>query len=240
MTASQAPRLPLQSLLQEVRACRLCAAHLPLGPRPVLQADDRARILVVGQAPGVKVHNTGIPFNDASGIRLRAWMGIDAETFYDARRIALVPMAFCYPGRSRSGDMAPRPECAATWRARILAGMPHIELTLALGQYAQAWHLGSARKATLAETVMDWRRYWPRMVPLPHPSPRNNRWLQRNAWMERELLPLLQERIRQILESPSAGGAGADPLTPSPLPEGEGRSRSRELPSPAKRERGRG
>lgn len=192
---------PLEDLLRQVRTCRLCAAHLPLGPRPVLQAQAAARILVVGQAPGRKVHDTGLPFNDPSGERLREWMGIDRSVFYDARRIALVPMGFCYPGTGRSGDLPPRPECAAAWRARLLAGLPAIELTLVLGRYAHDWHLPGAPSRTLADTARAWRERWPHLVALPHPSPRNNLWLRRNPWLEAEVLPRLRERVRQVLFS---------------------------------------
>jgi uracil-DNA glycosylase len=189
----------LSSLLAEVRACRLCEAHLPLGPRPVLQADARARILIVGQAPGRRVHETGVPFNDPSGVRLRQWLGVDAQTFYDPRRVALLPMAFCYPGTGRSGDLPPRPECAQAWRERLLAALPQVELTLVLGQYAHAYHLPRAG-GSLTERVRAWRSHAPALVPLPHPSPRNNRWLAQNPWFGTELLPVLRRRVRAILD----------------------------------------
>ena len=187
------------SLLDEVRACRLCAAHLPEGPRPVLQLDRRARILIAGQAPGRRAHASGVPFDDASGERLRDWMGVSRPVFYDATRIAILPMAFCYPGRGRSGDLPPRPECAATWRTRLLAALPRLELTLVIGQYAQAHHLGASRAATLTGTVRAWRRYGPALLPLPHPSPRNTPWLRGNPWFERELLPRLRARVSSLL-----------------------------------------
>lgn len=192
------------TLIAEVRACTLCAPHLPLGPRPVLQMDERARILVVGQAPGIKVHRTGIPFNDPSGERLRDWMGVDRATFYDPVRIALVPMGFCYPGRGRGGDLPPRPECAATWRARLLAAMPRIGLTILLGRYALDWHLHPHPSRSLTQIVRDWRRTWPAVVPMPHPSPRNNRWLGRNPWFESEVIPSVRERVRELLERDAA------------------------------------
>jgi uracil-DNA glycosylase len=195
-------------LLREVRACTLCRAHLPLGPRPVFQFDPQARILIAGQAPGRKVHERGIPFLDASGDRLREWLGIDAAVFYDPQRIALLPMGFCYPGTGDSGDLAPRPECAATWRARLLARLVNVRLTLALGRYALAWHLGDASRPTVTETVFAWREYGPELVPLPHPSPRNNIWLKKNPWFARELLPELRERVRRLLSE--APGAPAD------------------------------
>ncbi len=189
-----------ERLLREVRACTLCRAQLPLGPKPVFQFHPRARILIAGQAPGRKVHECGVPFLDASGDRLRDWLGIDATVFYDPQRIALLPMGFCYPGTGESGDLAPRPECAATWRAKLLARLADVRLTLALGRYALAWHLGISSRPTLTETVRAWREYWPRLVPLPHPSPRNNRWLKRNSWFERELLPELRGRVRELLD----------------------------------------
>ncbi|MBM70848.1 MAG: hypothetical protein CME43_15385 [Haliea sp.] len=185
-------------LLAEVRDCRLCEATLPLGPRPVLQVHPEARILIAGQAPGRKVHDTGIPFNDPSGTRLRQWLGIDHDTFYDPRTVALVPMGFCYPGTGKHGDLPPRPECATTWRRPLLEQLPRMELTLVLGQYAQAWHLDGPRAGVTAR-VRAWRAHWPNIVPLPHPSPRNNRWLSQNPWFETELLPALQARVASIL-----------------------------------------
>lgn len=190
----------LTPLLHDIRACRLCAAQLPLGPRPVLQAGAQARILIVGQAPGRKVHETGVPFDDASGDRLRAWMGIDRDTFYDPRRVAIVPMGLCYPGTGSGGDLPPRPECAPTWHPRLLPRLASVRLTLVLGRYAQAALLGTARGASLTDTVRDWRTHLEHArLPLPHPSPRNNRWLKRNAWFERELLPALRKRIAIVL-----------------------------------------
>jgi uracil-DNA glycosylase len=188
-----------QKLLADVRACTLCAADLPLGPRPVLQLHQDARILIAGQAPGSKVHASGIPFDDASGDRLREWMGIDKATFYDRARVAILPMGFCYPGTGKTGDLPPRPECAATWRTRLLATMPGVQLTLVIGQYAQAWHLRVSGRENLTQTVRAWRDYWPAQLPLPHPSPRNNIWLKRNAWFVAEVLPALSRRVRQIL-----------------------------------------
>ena len=188
-------------LIGEVRACTLCTRDLPLGPRPVLQVHSDAKILIAGQAPGSKVHQSGVPFDDASGDRLRLWMGIDTGMFYDARNVAILPMGFCYPGTGKSGDLPPRPECARTWRDRLLAGMPAIRLTLVIGQYAQAWHLNEAAKATLTDTVAAWREYWPNQLPLPHPSPRNNIWLKRNAWFETDVLPSLRKRIAHILKA---------------------------------------
>lgn len=200
MNASRPPvRDPsLPSLLQAVRACTLCAAHLPLGPRPVLQADAGARILVAGQAPGSKVHASGIPFDDASGERLRQWMGLTSAQFYDPTLVAILPMGMCYPGTGRSGDLPPRRECAPAWRSRLMAAMPRIELTLVIGQYAMAWHLPGL-KTNLTETVRAWREHWPQALPLPHPSPRNNVWLKANPWFVRDVLPSLQARIQELL-----------------------------------------
>ena len=187
-------------LLKDIRGCTICAAHLPLGPRPVLQADPAARILIVGQAPGRKVHETGIPFHDPSGDRLRIWLGVTREQFYDARIFALVPMGFCYPGSGSSGDLPPRPECAEAWRKRVLAGLSNIKLTLVLGRYAQDWHLKDRRGPTLTETVSDWRPHLKvGVVPLPHPSPRNIRWFKANPWFEADLIPALRKRVGAIL-----------------------------------------
>ncbi|MCP5180613.1 MAG: uracil-DNA glycosylase family protein [Pseudomonadales bacterium] len=191
--------IPLATLLGEIRRCTLCAAELPLGPRPVLQAGREARILVVGQAPGTRVHSTGLPFNDPSGDRLREWLGVDRDTFYDPARIAVVPMAFCYPGRGTSGDLPPPPRCAQTWRSRLLAQLPHIQLTVVLGQYAVAWHLPDAR-GSLTGIVQDWRAHLPALVPMPHPSPRNNLWLRRNPWFETEVVPWVRSRVAELLE----------------------------------------
>lgn len=189
----------IESLIADVRTCTLCAAHLPLGPRPVFQLHPRATILVAGQAPGRKVHETGIPFNDPSGDRLREWMGIDKRMFYDAKKIAILPMGFCYPGTGKSGDLPPRPECAEHWRKKLLAPLPNIELTLIIGQYAQDWHLGKRQKKNLTETVRAWKEYWPEMLAMPHPSPRNNIWLKKNPWFEKDILPPLQARIQALL-----------------------------------------
>lgn len=190
----------LERVLAEARACRLCEPHLPRGPRPVLRAAVTARLMIVGQAPGTRVHETGLPFNDPSGDRLREWLGVDRETFYDERRIAIAPMGFCYPGRdARGGDRPPRPECAPLWQPRLLAALPNVELILLVGSYAQAYYLGARRKANLTETVHAFRDYLPRHLPLPHPSWRNTAWLQRNPWFERELLPELRRRVDSLL-----------------------------------------
>lgn len=189
----------LDDLLADIRACRLCEAALPLGPRPVLRASAGARLLVVGQAPGTKVHASGIPWDDASGRRLRDWLGLEPDDFYDASRVAIVPMGFCYPGRAGSGDAPPRPECRATWHPRLLPLLPHVELTLLIGQYAQAYFLGGGRKATLTDTVRAWREFAPALLPLPHPSPRNVGWFKANPWFEREVVPELRARVRALM-----------------------------------------
>lgn len=186
-------------LLTEIRSCTICKNVLPEGVRPVVQLSAEAKILIAGQAPGRKVHATGIPFDDASGDRLRAWMGLDREVFYDATKIAILPMGFCYPGTGKSGDLPPRPECAATWHRRVLASLENLQLTLVIGRYALDYHLPEAA-GSLTEIVRDWRRYWPMVVPLPHPSPRNNLWLKRNPWFAEQLLPVLRDRISAVMQ----------------------------------------
>ena len=189
----------LDALLRAVRGCRACEPHLPLGARPVLQAHERARILVVGQAPGRRVHETGIPWDDASGERLRAWMGVDRRTFYDATRVAIIPIGLCYPGRGGGGDLPPRRECASLWLAPLLARLPRIETTLLIGSHAQRHFLGPLRKRSLTETTRAWREYTPRFVPLPHPSPRNQPWFARHPWFESRILPALRARVKALV-----------------------------------------
>ena len=189
----------LDELLAAVRGCRACARHLPLGPRPVVQAHAAARILIVGQSPGLRVHTTGIPWDDPSGERLREWMGVDKNTFYDASRIAIIPMGYCYPGRAKSGDMAPRSECAELWLDRLLANLPDIQLTLLIGQYAQRHFLRSRRKRSLTATTRAWRDYSPQYFPLPHPSPRNQPWFKCHPWFDRQLVPALRARITPLV-----------------------------------------
>lgn len=191
--------MSLEALSAEARACRLCAEHLPLGPRPVFRLDAAARLLIVGQAPGTKVHETGIPWNDRSGDRLREWLSLDRDRFYDAQRIAIMPMGFCYPGTdARGGDRPPRPECAPLWHERLRPLLTEVRLTLLVGQYAQAYYLGAARRDSLTETVRAWRDYGPRLMPLPHPSWRNTAWLGKHPWFERELLPELRRRVADL------------------------------------------
>lgn len=195
----------LSRLLAEVRACRHCAASLPLGPRPVLRAHPGARLLIVGQAPGTRVHETGIPWNDRSGDRLRDWLGLGREAFYDESRVAIVPMGFCYPGVDlRGGDNPPRPECAPLWHDRILARLPAIELVLLIGSYAQKRYLGKRRARTMTETVAAWREYLPRHLPLPHPSWRNTAWLRRHPWFVEELVPELRRLTAALVTEPGA------------------------------------
>ena len=190
----------LKRILAEARACRLCESHLPLGPRPVLRAAPSARLMIIGQAPGTRVHETGIPWNDRSGDRLRDWLHLPREIFYDERRIAIVPMGFCYPGvDAKGGDRPPRPECAPRWHAPLRAALPKVELTLLVGMYAQRHYLGRRRQATLTATVRHWPDYAPDFIPLPHPSWRNTTWLKKHPWFEEDLLPELRERVKKLV-----------------------------------------
>lgn len=188
----------ISPLLETVRSCTLCE-NLALGPRPILQLNPEAKILIAGQAPGRKTHEKGIPFDDPSGDRLRQWMGIDRDTFYDDAKIAILPMAFCYPGTGKSGDLPPPPQCSRQWRTQLLDSLPNIELTLVIGQYALDWHLGKQQARTLTETVKQWQSHWPSQLPMPHPSPRNNRWLKQNPWFLEEVLPALKTRVAGLL-----------------------------------------
>lgn len=200
----------LHGLLQEIRACRLCAEAprgrpLPHEPRPVLRVSPTARIAVCGQAPGTRVHASGMPFADPSGVRLRDWMGVTDAEFYDAARVAVVPMGFCFPGLdAKGGDLPPRRECAAQWHVRLFALLPQLELVLLVGSYAQTWHLGARAKGGMTQTVRDWRVYataehMPRYLPLPHPSWRNNAWIKKNPWFEAETIPHLRGAVRRLL-----------------------------------------
>lgn len=190
----------MDALLVEIRCGHTCAMQQPPGRRPVLQASTRSRLLIVSQAPGRKVHETGIPFHDKSGEKLRAWLGIDDATFYDPLRVAIVPMGFCYPGKGESGDLPPRPECAPLWHPQLMPALVNIQLTLAIGGYAIRGMLGNRRKATLTETCSAWREYLDGgVLPLPHPSPRNTAWFQRHPWFEVDTLPTLRRRVRELM-----------------------------------------
>lgn len=205
----------MDQLVNDIRACRICVEEplrtpLPHEPRPVLQVSPTARICICGQAPGTRVHESGQPFTDRSGDRLREWLGLNHETFYDPAQLAIVPMGFCFPGQNDKGsDLPPRLECKARWHDELFASMPQVELLLTIGQYAIAYHLGPDRKKTLTETVGAWRDYWydrehpagtPRIMPLPHPSWRNNAWIKKNLWFEQEQLPVLRQEITRILD----------------------------------------
>lgn len=185
-------------LAQRMRACTLCA-DLPLGPKPLFQLSDAARILIAGQAPGRKTHEKGIPFDDVSGDRLRDWMGIDRATFYNDPRLAILPMGLCYPGTGKSGDKPPRPECAPAWREAALSTLPQLELTLVIGRYAMDWHLPDHKGQAIASVAQSLAQPDARILLLPHPSPRNNRWLRQNEWFEAETLPLLRQKVSQLL-----------------------------------------
>lgn len=189
----------MRDLLHQIRNCSLCRAHLPLGPRPVVTAHQRSKIVIIGQAPGTKVHASGIPWNDASGKQLRKWMGVTDEEFYDQKNFAIVPMGFCYPGRGKGGDLPPRPECAPQWHDPLMEFMPNVELVILIGMYAQKYYLKKEAMKTLTETVANYQDYLPNYFPLPHPSPRNRFWLTRNPWFEAEIVPELQKSITTIL-----------------------------------------
>lgn len=187
------------SLLVEIRQCRACESDLPLGPRPIVAVHKESQILIIGQAPGQRVHETGVPWDDPSGKRLREWMGVGDDVFYDTRKVALVPMGFCYPGKGKSGDLPPRPECAELWHEKLLEQLINVKLTLLIGSYAQKYYLKENAKRTLTETVKSWKEFRPSILPLPHPSPRNNIWLRKNEWFPQEVLPYLQGRVKRIL-----------------------------------------
>jgi uracil-DNA glycosylase len=204
------PSAELDRLLAKIRSCRVCAetplkTPLPHEPRPVLRASRTARLAVCSQAPGTRVHASGIPFTDPSGERLRAWMGVTPQEFYDETRLAIIPMGFCFPGQdAKGGDLPPRAECAKLWHGTLFETLPKLELVLAVGSYAQRWHLGTETGASLQETMVAWRKHLrrkrhPRLLPLPHPSWRNNAWLKRNPWFEEELLPVLRREVRALL-----------------------------------------
>ncbi|WP_417803347.1 uracil-DNA glycosylase family protein [Thalassospira lucentensis] len=189
------------ALLTDVRACAICAQALPLGPRPVVRMAKGARVMIIGQAPGTRVHETGLPWNDASGDRLRDWLGVSVDDFYDPAKFAIMPMGFCYPGRmERGGDLPPRPECAPTWHDALLRHVPDIGLTLLIGQYAQSYYLGKRRARTMTETVAGFADHLPDdIIPMPHPSWRNTAWIKKNPWFETDLLPVLRAKLQALL-----------------------------------------
>ncbi len=188
----------MHTLIASVKKCTLCEG-LPLGPKPILQGDAKSKILIVGQAPGRITHKKGIPFDDPSGVRLRKWMGVSADDFYNPKKIAILPMGFCFPGTGKSGDLPPRTECAKQWRNQLLDSLKDVELVLVIGQYAIDWHIDDGVKMTLTKRVLRWQSYLPSKLVMPHPSPRNNLWLKRNPWFESDVLPALQSRIASIL-----------------------------------------
>lgn len=191
---------PMQKLFSEIRGCEVCKAHLPLGPRPIVAANPNSKIVIIGQAPGIKVHKTGVPWDDPSGKQLRKWLGVTDAMFYDESKIALIPMGFCYPGKGTSGDIPPRTECAPLWHALLLDKMPNVELVVLIGMYAQKYYLRNAAKKTLTETVAAYETYLPTYLPLPHPSPRNRFWLTKNRWFEKSVIPELKIRVDRILK----------------------------------------
>lgn len=186
-------------LIQQAKNCQICLPHLKDGVRPVFNVHPKARLNIIGQAPGRRVHESGIPWNDASGKRLRMWLGMEEEVFYNPEIVAIVPMGFCFPGTGKSGDLPPRKECAPKWHQPLLDLMPNMQLTLLIGQYAQKYYLGKSRKKNLTETVRCWQEYLPKYLPLPHPSPRNQIWLKKNEWFAEEVLPFLKEKIDEKL-----------------------------------------
>jgi uracil-DNA glycosylase len=191
----------MKTLLNKIRGCEVCKEHLPLGPRPVVQLSTQSKIIIIGQAPGKRVHETGIPWNDASGRKLREWMGIDETAFYDPNIFAIMPMGFCYPGKGISGDLPPRPECAPLWHAQILENLPSASLILLIGQYAQRYYLKKNCKINLTETVKNYKEYFPKYIPLPHPSPRNQNWLKINPWFKEDVIPELQKKIKLAIHA---------------------------------------
>ena len=188
----------LDELIGRIKNCTLCEPHLPLGANPVFTAHANAEVLIIGQAPGTKVHNTNIPWNDPSGDRLRDWLQVDRSTFYNPKKFAIIPMGFCYPGKGKSGDLPPRPECAPTWHNQLLEKLPNVRLTLLIGSYAQKYYLGKDKKRTLTETVHNYREYLPQYFPLPHPSPRNQLWLKKNPWFEETIIPKLRQQTEGL------------------------------------------
>lgn len=187
-----------EDLITDIRTCTLCQG-LPLGPRPIVQFSSNSKLLIVGQAPGRITHNKGIPFDDPSGNRLRDWLGIGRDDFYNDQKLAIVPMGFCFPGTGKGGDLPPRPECATAWRQQILEALTSVELTLVIGRYAIDWHLPNQSSRSVTDAVRDWETLWPDTLILPHPSPRNNQWLKKNPWFYQEVIPALQARVAALL-----------------------------------------
>lgn len=194
--------LQMDNLVEKIRKCEICKDHLPLGPRPVVQLSSKAKIVIIGQAPGRRVHETGIPWNDASGKKLREWMNVDDAVFYNPDIISIMPMGFCYPGKATSGDMPPRPECAPLWHPQILKHFTSSPLLLLIGQYAQRYYLKKNCKASLTETVRSYQEYLPQYFPLPHPSPRNQNWVTINPWFMKMTIPALRRNIKMAMEGP--------------------------------------
>ena len=190
----------MEDLLHNIRQCNICTKHLPLGPRPIVTAHPEAKIVIIGQAPGTKVHNSGIPWDDASGRQLRKWLNVSKDDFYDTKNFAIIPMGFCYPGKGNSGDLPPRPECAPLWHEEVMRKIPKIELIILIGIYAQKYYLKQNAKKTLTETVANFNDYLPKYFPLPHPSPRNCFWLTKNPWFDIEVLPVLKNRVSKLTE----------------------------------------
>lgn len=190
----------MKKLLTEISTCAICKKHLPFEPKPILQAGTNAKIIIIGQAPGLKVQQTGKPWADASGKKLRAWLGVTDEIFYNPEQVALIPMGFCYPGKGISGDLPPRTECAPQWHSPLMAYMKKAGLTVLIGQYAQQYYLGNQSGVNLTETVKGFKQYLPKYFVLPHPSPRNRFWLVKNNWFEKDVIPFLQDKIQAILK----------------------------------------
>lgn len=186
-------------LLSEIKHCKVCQGDLPLGANPVVQASSQSKIAIIGQAPGIAVHQSGIPWDDKSGDNLRNWLGVDKNQFYDENIFALIPMGFCYPGSGKSGDLPPMKICAPLWHKRLFQAMTEVKLTLLLGKYAQGFYLGKQAKSSLTKTVQSFEEYRPEYLPLPHPSPRNNIWQSKNPWFKAEVLPFLKSRISEII-----------------------------------------
>lgn len=191
--------IEFQELIRQIKSCRICEQSLRLGPNPVLSAQLNSKIAIIGQAPGIKVHNTGIPWNDPSGNELRRWLNVDSDTFYDANIFAITPMGFCYPGKGKSGDLPPRPECSQTWHSKLFHHLQRVELIILIGQYAQKYYLKDRMKSNLTDTVNSFQSYLPKYFPLPHPSPRNRIWQKKNPWFEIDVIPKLQKRVNQII-----------------------------------------